>query len=84
MQKSDLEIGDYVEYRYRDWKLHKYCKGEGYILAFAKTQLDEDLAWTGKEKGVMNKGMDCIATRDILRKVPPPEGAKIQREVTRP
>lgn len=72
MQKGDLEIGNYIEYKYRDYKMQIDRKDRGYIVAFCKSG-GNDIVWTGKEKNVHQKGLQCVFVADILRKVPPPQ-----------
>lgn len=81
MQKSELEVGDYVEYRYRDIEDGVEKKGRGYIGVFRKFGSSTDIAWIENDE---NKNDECIVVQDILRKVPPPSGDRIQRDVTRP
>lgn len=71
MQKINLEVGDYVEYRYQDvMQGQKECKGRGYIIVFCQAG-SEDVAWIGEEKNTDTQHMMCVHMPDILRKVPP-------------
>lgn len=74
MLKSELEVGDYVEYRYRDIKKHKEYKARGYIIVFRKFGPSEDIAWIGEKKGTDRQQMESIFMTDILRKMPPSFG----------
>jgi hypothetical protein len=72
MKKSNLEVGDYVEYQYRDVKQgQRECKGWGYIIVFCKVGSD-DVAWIGTEKGTDRQHMMCVFMKDILKKAPSP------------
>lgn len=71
MQKTDLEEGDYVEYKYYNPLDQTTCKKRGYIVVFRKYG-SEDIAWIGPEKKITG-GMKSIFLPDILRKVPPPQ-----------
>ena len=71
MQKVDLEVGDFVEYKYRDHKQHKELKARGYIIVFCKSG-EQDVAWIGEEKGTDMQKLKCIFMPEILRKVPLP------------
>lgn len=71
MKKDNLEVGDYVEYKYRDaMQDQRECKGRGYIIVFCKVGSD-DIAWIGEKKGTDMQHMMCVYLKDILRKVPP-------------
>lgn len=71
MEKTDLEVGDYVEYRYRDVRTQTDHKEQGYVIVFCKSGY-KDVTWIGKVKDKITQGMRCTFMTDILRKVPPP------------
>lgn len=72
MKKADLEVGDHVEYKYRDHKQHREFKAQGYIIVFCKSGT-QDVAWIGKKPGTDKQKITCVFISEILRKVPPPQ-----------
>lgn len=58
-------------------------EGEGYIIDIISF-CDQNTAWIGKRPNELKQKMDFVSFEDILDKVPPPEGARIQRDVTSP
>ena len=75
MQKSDLEVGDHVEYKYRDHMAHKELKACGYIIVFCKSG-SNNVAWIGKKPGTDKQKITCVFLSEILRKVSPPQAIK--------
>lgn len=73
----ELAAGDYVRYRSGNET------EEGYIIDITSF-CDENTAWIGKCPNELKQKMDFVSFEDILKKVPPPEGARIQRDVTNP
>lgn len=72
MEIVDLEVGDYVEYRYRNVRTQTDHKARGYVIVFCLSGY-KDVVWIGKEKDKITQGMRCVFMPDILRKVPPPQ-----------
>ena len=71
MQKCELEPGDYVEYRFRDWQAQTERKSRGYILVFRKYG-NEDIAWIGDKPGNAWVQIKSVFLPDILRRLPKP------------
>lgn len=75
MLKTELQVGDHVEYKYRDHMIHKELKECGYIIVFCKTG-SNDVAWIGKKPGTDKQNITCVFLTEILRKVSPPKATE--------